>query len=163
MPLSWNIGKIEMYKDDTDKAYIEREEFGQKVYDLVPVTKAFIFWSGATGYGSITKSNAAEYYARSKAVEKICNTSFLTGWGEDENGDSYVKDIYIEMQNVKDHIGLATNHNTFSTKLWLDIFMRNNKSVAPGRKIVQAMITLYKYEYEQWDKSEILIKEEVNA
>ena len=56
------------------------------------------------------------------------------------------------MQNVKDHIGLATNHNTFSTTQWLDIFMRNNKSVAPDRKVVKAMVTLYKHEYEQWEK-----------
>lgn len=153
MPLSWNIGDIEMYKDDVDKAYIEREENGQKVYDLVPMTKAFIFWSGATGYGSITKSNAAEYYARSKVVEKICNTSFMQGWGKDEDGNSYVKDIYIEMQNVKDHIGLATNHNTFSTTQWLDIFIRNNKSVAPDKKVIKGMIVVYKYEYEQWEKT----------
>jgi hypothetical protein len=30
--------------------------------------------------------------------------------------------------------------------------MRNNKSVAPDRKVVKAMVTLYKHEYEQWEK-----------
>lgn len=152
MPLTWYIGDIEMYKDDVEKAYIEREENGQKVYDLVPETKTFIFWGGAVGYGQITKKNAAEYYARSKVVEKICDVSFMTGWEKDSDDQWVTKDILLTMQNVKDHIGLSTNHSTFNTKEWLDIFVRNNSTVCPDKKVLRAMLTVYKHEYEKWEK-----------
>lgn len=153
MPLTWNIGEIEMYKDNIDAAYIERDEGSGKYYDLVPATKGFIFWGGVVAMGWITETNAAEFYARTKVAEKITNITFMTRWGTKENGEPFVEDVPMTMQDVKNHIGLSTNHGMRSTAEWVKIFVQNNKDVSPEAKVVKAMLTVNKYEYEQWEKN----------
>jgi len=152
MPLTWNIGEIAMYKDNIDSAYIERNEGDGKYYDLVPATKGFIFWGGVVAMGWITEINASEFYARTKVAEKITNITFMTRWGTKENGEPFVEDVPMTMQDVKNHIGLSTNHGMRSTAEWVKIFVQNNKDVSPEAKVVKAMLTVYKYEYEQWEK-----------
>ena len=152
MPLTWNIGEIAMYKDNIDSAYIERNEGDGKYYDLVPATKGFIFWGGVVAMGWITETNASEFYARTKVAEKITNITFMTRWGTKENGEAFVEDVPMTMQDVKNHIGLSTNHGMRSTAEWVKIFVQNNKDVSPEAKVVKAMLTVYKYEYEQWEK-----------
>lgn len=152
MPLTWNIGEIAMYKDNIDSAYIERNEGDGKYYDLVPATKGFIFWGGVVAMGWITETNASEFYARTKVAEKITNITFMTRWGTKENGEPFVEDVPMTMQDVKNHIGLSTNHGMRSTAEWVKIFVQNNKDVSPEAKVVKAMLTVYKYEYEQWEK-----------
>lgn len=153
MPLTWNIGEIAMYKDNIDSAYIERNEGDGKYYDLVPATKGFIFWGGVVAMGWITETNASEFYARTKVAEKITNITFMTRWGTKENGEAFVEDVPMTMQDVKNHIGLSTNHGMRSTAEWVKIFVQNNKDVSPEAKVVKAMLTVYKYEYEQWEKN----------
>lgn len=151
MPLSWNIGEIEMYKDNIDDAYIETIEGGVKVFDLVPVTKTFIFWCGAVCIGQIKASNAAEYYGRSKAVEEITGRAFMEEWKKDENGEWATFDLPITMKDVKDHIGLGTNHSTRSLTEWIENFVRNNRTVSPDAKTVRAVVNYHKYQYEKWE------------
>ncbi len=151
MPLTWNIGEIAMYKDDTSIAYIEREEGGQKYYDLVPVTKTFIFWGGAVAIGEIKESNAAEYYGRSKAIEEITGRSFMEEWKKDENGNWQPFDLFMTMNDVKSHIGLSTNHSTRTLSEWVNNFIRNNKSVSPEAKSVKAIVNYHIYQYNKWD------------
>jgi hypothetical protein len=153
MPLTWNIKDIEMYKDDVESAYIEVEEYGRKGFDLNPVTKTLVFWGGVAGYSNITKSNAAEYYARSRVVEELCKTSFMVGWRQLEDGNHERYDIHMAMDDVRNHIGLSTNHSTYSTNEWIDIFVNNHEDVATPAKVIKAMITLYKHEYEKWEKT----------
>jgi hypothetical protein len=152
MPLTWDIGKIEMYKDNVQSAYIERDEGDGKVFDLVPVTKNFIFWGGAVAMGFITKSNASEYYGRSKAIEEIINQGFMEKWTKDENDEWQVSQKYITMQDVKDHIGIATNHGMRNLTEWSNNFVRNNKTVSPEAKTVRAIVNYHKYQYERWEK-----------
>ncbi len=152
MPLTWNIGEIKMYKDDTRVAYIEREQDGEKYYDLVPTTKHFIFWGGAVAMGWINESNAAEYYGRSKAIEEIVNQGFMEEWVKDENDQWQVSQKYMTMQDVKDHIGLSTNHGMRNLTEWSNNFVRNNKTVSPDSKIVRAIVNYHKYQYERWEK-----------
>lgn len=148
MPLTWNIGAIEKYKDDLDSAYIEYEENGKTYYDLDPKVKTFVFWGGAVGIGYITKDNAAEYYARSKVIEKVVGEGFMFKWGEDNEREQ----IYMEKSDVKEMIGLSTNHGFRNTTEWTRIFHENNKNKSPGIKVIKAMITVYKHEYEAWEK-----------
>lgn len=151
MPLSWNIGEIEMYKDNVDAAYIERLEGGVKVFDLVPVTKTFIFWGGAVAIGEIKESNAAEYYGRSKAIEEITGRSFMQEWKKDENDDWNLSDLFMTMNDVKSHIGLSTNHSTRTLSEWVNNFIRNNKSVSPDAKFVKAIVNYHTYQYDKWE------------
>jgi len=152
MPLTWDIGKIEMYKDNVQSAYIERDEGDGKVFDLVPITKNFIFWGGAVAMGFITKSNASEYYGRSKAIEEVVGQGFMEKWTKDENDEWQVSQKYITMQDVKDHIGISTNHGMRNLTEWSNNFVRNNKTVSPEAKIVRAIVNYHKYQYEKWEK-----------
>lgn len=152
MPLTWNIGEIAMYKDNTETAYIEREEGGQKYYDLVPITKHFIFWGGAVAMGWITESNASEYYGRSKAIEEITGQGFMEKWEKDENDEWKIAEVKMAMQDVKDHIGLSTNHGMRNLTEWSNNFARNNSTVSPDAKTVRAIVNYHKYQYERWEK-----------
>lgn len=153
MPLTWNIGEIEMYKDNINSAYIEREEGGEKHFDLVPITKTFIFWGGAVAMGWITESNASEYYGRSKTIEEVIGAGFMQDWEKDKNDQWQVVEVYMTMQDVKNHIGLSTNHGMRNLTEWSNNFVRNNKTVSPEAKIVRAMVNYHKYQYEKWSKA----------
>lgn len=152
MPLTWNIGNIEMYKDKVECAYIERDDGGQKYFDLVPITKHFIFWSGAVAMGYITDLNASEYYGRSKAIEEILNQGFMEEWKEDANGNWEIIQVQMTMQDVKNHIGLSTNHGMRNLTEWVNNFVRNNSTVSPDAKTVRAIVNYHKYQYERWEK-----------
>lgn len=151
MPLSWNIGEIEMYKDDINKAYYERQENGQKTFDLVPITKNFIFWGGAVAMGWISSKNASEYYGRSKAIEEIVGQGFMQKWGKNENGEWEISEVYMTMQDVKNHIKLSTNHSTRTLTEWVKNFIQNNKTISPDAKIVKNIVNYHKYQYEKWE------------
>ena len=151
MPLTWNIGEIKMYKDNVKAAYIEREEGDEKVFDLVPITKHFIFWGGAVAMGFITESNASEYYGRSKAIEEVVGQGFMEEWTKDENDQWQISQKYMTMQDVKDHIGIGTNHGMRNLTEWSNNFVRNNKTVSPEAKTVRAIVNYHKYQYEKWD------------
>jgi hypothetical protein len=150
MPLTWNIGEIEMYRDDINKAYYEREEDGQKTFDLVPITKHFIFWGGAVAMGWISSKNASEYYGRSKTIEEIVGQGFMQKWIKDKNDEWEISEVYMTMQDVKDHINLATNHSNRNLTEWIKNFVQNNKTVSPEAKTVRAMVNYHKYQYEKW-------------
>jgi hypothetical protein len=150
MPLTWNIGEIEMYRDDINKAYYEREEGGQKTLDLVPITKHFIFWGGAVAMGWISSKNASEYYGRSKTIEEIAGQGFMQKWVKDKDDEWEICEVYMTMQDVKDHINLSTNHSNRNLTEWIKNFVQNNKTVSPEAKTVRAMVNYHKYQYEKW-------------
>jgi hypothetical protein len=150
MPLTWNISEIEMYRDDINSAYYEINDGDEKRFDLIPITKNFIFWSGAVAIGWISESNAAEYYGRSKAIEEIIGQGFMQKWSKDDNGNSEIVEVYMTMQDVKNHIGLSTNHGMRNLTEWTKNFIRNNKTVSPEAKTVRAIVNYHKYQYEKW-------------
>lgn len=144
MPLTWNIGNIEAYKDNVESAYIEFDNgFGGKSFDLNPKTKSFVFWNSVVAIGVITEKNACDYYARTKVVEQYMNTFFMSKW----DGDNVI-DVPMSAYDVKDHIGLSTNVSTIGNSKWVDNVMRNQKDTKwPEVKIIKAMLTVKAYEY----------------
>ena len=73
-------------------------------------------------------------------------------WTKDENDEWQVSQKYITMQDVKDHIGIATNHGMRNLTEWSNNFVRNNKTVSPEAKTVRAIVNYHKYQYEKWEK-----------
>ena len=150
MSLNWNISKIEKYKDNLDDAYIavNPEGSGEQYYDVKPQLKTFIFWGAVAGFGSISKANAAEYYARSKVYEKYNKSSFMERWTEEDT----LEPMYLTMEMVDETIGLSTNHSTVSTTEWVK---RINKyltqGTSPGVSVLKAEVILKKHEYQQWE------------
>jgi len=89
------------------------ENYRETGYDaegvLRPETKSLIFATMVVGIGRITKENAAEFYARLHAFERL-NSTYLTEKGVD---------IYLTPEDVKRHIGLTTNVANETRAKWL--------------------------------------------
>jgi len=150
MPLNWNISNIKKYKNNLEDAYVKTKSDGssEEYFDVNPELKTFIFWGGAAGYSAITKSNAAEYYARSKVYEKYGKTSFMQRWSGCE-----IEPLYLTMEMVEETIGLSTNHSTLSTTEWIKRFDKYlTEDSSPGVEVLKAEIVINKHEYQQWKK-----------
>ncbi len=150
MPLNWNISKIKKYENNIEDAYVKTRADGsdEEYFDVNPTLKTFIFWGGAVGFSSITKDNAAEYYARSKVYEKYNKTSFMQRWNNNE-----IENHYLTMEMVEETIGLSTNHSTISTTEWvkrLDKWLE--KDFSPGKEVLKAELVINKHEYKNWKK-----------
>jgi hypothetical protein len=103
MALNWNVENIEDYEQ---VCWIgEKGEEGRR---MNPVTHALIFNSIAIGIGRITKDNAAEVFARTSIIERI-NGTLLQRDG---------KDVPIEFDDIRRHIGLSTNVSFENRKQW---------------------------------------------
>ena len=57
MPLSYDITKIAMYKDNYDEAYQEYNQLGSTYTDVKPFLKGLIFAGGMVALSSITFKN----------------------------------------------------------------------------------------------------------
>jgi hypothetical protein len=99
MSLNFELGGIENYREtgyDRDGV-------------LRPETKSLIFATMVVGIGRITEGNAAEFYARLHAFERL-NGTYLTEQG---------KNVYLTPEDVRRHIGLTTNVANETRAKWL--------------------------------------------
>ena len=122
MPLTYDISKIEMYKDNFDIAYQEYQQFGEKYTDVKPRLKGLIFSGGMVALGSITYKNVSEWYARLKLCEEMYSVYLTTQYVEEE--DTY-KDKPLEAKELVKYIGLHTNHSTITRGQWVKNVQRN--------------------------------------
>ena len=161
MPLTWNIGKIEKFKDDVESAYVEVEEMGRKGYRLNPLTETLIFFAGATGIGEITASSAIDYYARGKVIEHYSGHSFMNRWGDESKGENpkELYDLPLAFQDVYDHIGLSTNHGVENQTDWVnrmvDNFNYTNTEMKPTAIQIKARLTIFKEDYQIWEQKHV--------
>ena len=124
MPLSYDITKIAMYKDNFDEAYTEYKQFGDTYKDVKPFLKALIFAGGMVALGSITYKNVSEWYVRLKLCEEMYKTFLTTEYNEEV--DSYV-DKPLEAKELVKYIGLHTNHSTITRNQWIKNVIRNQR------------------------------------
>ena len=122
MPLSYDISKIEMYKDNFDIAYQEYQQFGEKYTDVKPRLKGLIFAGGMVALGSITYKNVSEWYARLKLCEEIYS-AYLTSEYVKET-DNY-ENKPLEAKELVKYIGLITNHSSITRSQWVKNVKRN--------------------------------------
>ena len=80
--------------------------------DVWPTTRALIFATANVGLGEITEKNWKEFFIRSYIVENIHGV-----WRYDED----CKEMPMQPQEVKDHIGLATNATNYTKQEFMEI------------------------------------------
>jgi len=122
MPLSYDITKIAMYKDNYDEAYQEYTQLGSTYTDVKPFLKGLIFSGGMVALSSITFKNVGEWYARLKLCEEMYKTYLISRYDEDEK--DYV-DVPLEAKEIVKYIGLATNHSSVARNKWVQNVKRN--------------------------------------
>jgi hypothetical protein len=147
--LSFNIADVKKFKDNYDAAWVTRLSGGVEITDLEPMTKGFVFWGGVVSISSITKSNANDYYARSKIIEKFADITVATEWSDETNN---YEPIYITPQMVYEMIGLSTNHSQHNFSEWFARQKRNTPNL-PSISITRAFHAIEKYNYDQWKNS----------
>ena len=124
MPLSYDITKIAMYKDNYDEAYQEYNQLGSTYTDVKPFLKGLIFSGGMVALSSITFKNVGEWYARLKLCEEMYSTFLTSEYVEEE--DTY-KDKPVEAKELVKYIGLHTNHSTITRNQWIKNVIRNQR------------------------------------
>jgi len=124
MPLSYDITKIAMYKDNYDEAYQEYNQLGSTYTDVKPFLKGLIFSGGMVALSSITFKNVGEWYARLKLCEEMYSTFLTSEYVEEE--DTY-KDKPVEAKELVKYIGLHTNHSTLTRNQWIKNVIRNQR------------------------------------
>jgi|TARA_R100000482_G_scaffold102283_2_gene45307 hypothetical protein len=92
--------------------HLEDVKVDYKSDDIWPTTRALIFGTANVGLGEITEKNWKEFYIRSYIVENIHGV-----WRYDED----LNEIPIQPQEVKDHIGLATNASNYTKEEFMEI------------------------------------------
>jgi hypothetical protein len=122
MPLSYDITKIAMYKDNYDEAYQDYTQFGETYSDVKPFLKGLIFSGGMVALSSITFKNVVEWYARLKLCEEMYSTYIISKYDEDEG--KYIN-VPLEAKELVKYIGLKTNHSTVTRAQWTKNVKRN--------------------------------------
>jgi hypothetical protein len=122
MPLSYDITKIAMYKDNYDEAYQEYTQLGSTYRDVKPFLKGLIFSGGMVALSSITFKNVGEWYARLKLCEEMYKTYLISRYDEDKK--DYV-DVPLEAKEIVKYIGLATNNSSVVRNKWVQNVKRN--------------------------------------
>jgi hypothetical protein len=97
MALHWNIGEIADW-ENVCRINV-REEEGEEVWDLNPVTDGLIWSTIAVGMGEITDDNYVLFYRRMVALAKIHGPML-----RNEDGS-----MAHTLADVKAHIGLKCN------------------------------------------------------
>ena len=99
MSLDWNVAKVADYET---LCWVEHPDGSRTVN---PVTEALVFYTLNVGMGAITAKNAEEFYFRVHQAETMFG-AVLNEWGPE---DEQPRQVFISLDDVKAHIGLATN------------------------------------------------------
>lgn len=144
--LSFDLTNVKKFNGNFDSAWVTKFSGGTEVTDLEPMTKGFVFWGGVVGITRITESNAADYYARSKVIEKFADINVFSEWSDETNG---FEPVYMTPEMVYEMIGLSTNHSQWTTAKWFVIQQKNMQN-PPKTSIMRALYTLEKHNYNEW-------------
>jgi len=125
MSLNYNLSNVKCYQQDFSKLYVKYTQFGSEYEDLNPEAKSMVFATVMVGIGTITDSNASDFYARYKFLEKIDGTYLYSYLGE--SGD--LEDQYVTTDIVNKYIGLSTNVSFESNTSWLDRIYKRDKGL----------------------------------
>lgn len=120
-PLTWSLEDIENHKEVCWVETGEKGEDGKPLYRMNTVTETLIFMTMAVHMGSITETNADEFYARLKLIEQL-DGPFM--W---KTEDGKKVDVYFTPEDVQAHIGLACNVITESFSKFLGVVREDHK------------------------------------
>ena len=152
MSLNWSTERVAYFKENPDELWVQHSpDIGELYHDVNAQTKTMIFGSMAVGIGNITDTNAKEWYARWKIMEKYDNLSFTTSFVDGEWIDNKLTpDI------VHKHIGLSTNVSYIKNSDWAmrlaKDYARRNISLSVAE--IKSLITVFALDYKEKLKKE---------
>jgi len=145
MPLSWDISKIQMYKDNVDLAWQEyTEPSGITFTDVQPYLKTLIFSSVMVSLNTMTYKNVGEWYARLHLCEEIHCLNLFERW----EGNDLVREPIKAKELVK-YIGLCTNANENSRSQFVMNLIKNNKNLQYNEKQLTSKLRKLEAEFEE--------------
>jgi hypothetical protein len=121
MSLTWDLQNIKDYKTVCWIETGEKDDKGEPVTRLNPVTNTLIWMTMAVKLGSITEANAADFYGRLRIMEKL-DGPFLY---KIENGEKI--DRYFTPEEIHAHIGLVCNVTSESFSKFLGVVRDDHK------------------------------------
>lgn len=117
MPLTWDASKVKYFEENKDDLwYTYNAGTAEEYTDVNAETKALIFGAMAVGIGSIKISNAGDYYARWKILEKYDYHYVYSVF--DENNEKHIQLLTPEM--LKKHINLCMNVSDEKKTSWIE-------------------------------------------
>lgn len=115
MPLTWSLENIENYKEVCWVETDEKDEDGTPLQRLATVTETLIFMTMAVRMGSITETNADDFFGRLKIMEKLDGPFMF------KTVDGEKVDYYFTPEDIHAHIGLVCNVTTESFSKFLGV------------------------------------------
>lgn len=100
MPLRWDVEQVKGHKTVCFIDSGEKDSDGETLMQLNPITNAIIWGTITVKLGSITKKNAAEFFARFKFCEQRDGPYVVNGDGSPR---------LITAEDIEAHIGLVCN------------------------------------------------------
>lgn len=141
MPLTWQLGEVDYYKNNPDDIWVKTNQFGYEMDDVNAEAKAFIFGMMAVGMSRITETNVSEFYGRWKVIEMLDGfyvTAMVT-----ENGD--LEKTFMSPKLAKKYINLSTNASNLSLTKWASSV---SKQYPKYRTVdIKSMVNFYSLEY----------------
>ena len=120
MALSYDFTNIKDYKQTVWIPTDEKDDDGEPLVRMNPVTHALIFGTISVGLGSITDKNIDEFVGRFRIIEKV-HGAMVTKRGED---------YFITDEEFIAHIGLVTNVSNETRTQWARrLFVNKTTSV----------------------------------
>ena len=156
MTLDWNTSKVKYFNDNPDDLWVKYNEGTKEEYsDVNAETKSLIFGTMSVGIGNLKYTNAPDFYARWKIMEKYDNLYLYSQfvYREDGSSEDRMKYTYLSPFVVMKHIGLSTNVGYVSKKDWITRYVKshaNNKylEVKPNIKDLDKMYKNFVTEFE---------------
>jgi hypothetical protein len=143
MPYTWNMSKVEYYKDNPDKIWVKTRQFGEQMDDVNPEAKAIIFGMMSVGMSGISENNVAEFYGRWKVMEMLENlyvTAMVTDTGD-------LDKTFMSPNLAKKYIGIGTNNTYSSLTRWaIDVSKAYPKYKSSD---IKSIVQFYSLEYRE--------------
>lgn len=148
MPLNWDVTKVKYFAENPDDLWTTYNKGTADEYqDVSAETKSFIFGTMMIGIGNIKMSNASDFYARWRLMEKFDGHYVYSLLKDGE-----IERVYICPEMVMKHIGLSTNVGNVSKKEWILRLTKSwaNRSDIPNMKVkdIEKKYNFYKAEFE---------------
>ena len=133
MALTWDLTNI---KDSKQVCWIETDEKndkGEPMYDLNPITNVLIWGSMFVGMDIITEKTYKEFHKRLIEMEIVTGSGMLRAEKTGDNETTYLDTRQPTLEEIQLHIGLKTNASRMESRKWGSNLRRIVKEEAEKR------------------------------
>ena len=151
MTLNWNTEKVKYFTQNPDELWVKQHDGYSEYDDVNAETKSLIFGTMSVGIGNLKITNAGDFYARWKILEKHYFLSLYIWF--DENNEKQT--AYLTHDVVMKHIGLQTNVSYVSKKDWISRFVKSaaNDKYITDKPTIKTLTKEYESLVEEFNQS----------